>query len=302
MPYILILVALALHFGFSSVANAQSSPFGNLGDGQGSGEATVAVEGQTLASYQKALADYEKLYLIYTKSYGPQKAAFESQILAKGKDVMISKLGAIQTFINDLRKELSDSGLLPDETKPAYDSGVTNFQSFTTTKVNEINSLDSVDVLPKFSENLNKSILPNMQFGEVYIARISVLRGRYLIEKLMDLAPIIQAQINTAADVGADIEEAQRSLDSSMLILEGLKISYTKIEREANMASVEKTFDSDFMANTRATNVKLVEAYKGITETLTNLKTLYAQAPWDEALVEQLLLKDELSSESTEAN
>ncbi|MBI2414710.1 hypothetical protein HYV31_02630 [candidate division WWE3 bacterium] len=296
MQFILTFFLIATFFRTSFPAYAQSSAFGVLTDEKNMGRENINLDGHNLASYEKALDEYIKLNATYTKSYGPQKTILEKQVLGKAKDVMTTKLGAVLTFLQNLKTKSIELGLMTDEDKSLYDAGLAKYQNYAAKRNEVVANLNFLLGLKDQSAVLNKEILEEMQFSEVFLARISVTRGRFLIARLMELAPVIQAQISTSSDVGGDVREIQMLLDDSMLILEGLKDSYSEIEKQAAMVGIAKTSDSNFMGDTRIANAKMVIAYNGIVDVVSKLKILYATAPWDEKLVEQLLFPPDNNS------
>jgi hypothetical protein len=285
MKKIVALLALLALFLSADVVLAQdggtSSPFADLADEQNKYRTVRKASGSTLQTYQQKLDEYQLLSAKYEESYGSARIEMGERVLARGKDVLLAKLGAIGSHSSTQKDKLESAAVLSDKGKEAFASNLSVYRDFVKEYEPKVNVAENVPELVVLSMSVNSEGLALLNSILVFKAPLSILSGRTLIDNMMDESDLFQAHIDAAVDAGADVTKIQQNMDTSMLNLEEAKIDYSTLENELDLLGTTSFRPDNFRGNLARVNQSILEAQEMLKEVIVDLEVIYGQSPWD---------------------
>ena len=280
----LCLLTFVLLASFSFSVRAEDTPFGSLVPE----EEVVEVVG-SIDQYREYIDDYDEIAEELNEAYGERKQQLEEDLVSKAKQILFSKLGAVEKYLNRMAE--------------SEDVGDTD-QDFLDKKIDyadKINSAEDMGKLREVETELNEEIFRVLLSLREIIAKWSHDRAILVITKTLKESRVIQAHINAAAERGANGEKLQQVFDNAMLEIERAQADYSKLlnvlEDEEEEAAERRT-DS---INRRLDNANgnLEDGVNGLVGVLQMLQEEYSQTPWQ--LTPEVVESFE-STESTESN
>lgn len=276
LPALLLLVVGVVH--------AQESPFGNLNEEADTGPKRLVESyvGQTIADYLELVENYKNLASLYERSYGARKTELALELNLRAKDVLTSKLGAIDTYLTTLQYKSSETGFLSEDGElqaaavPAlYEITIGTYQSVIETDL-------TLEELGDLSKILNEELAMYGETVRPQIALVAVFRGEHLISQIESRTPVILAHLAASEALGGNTAPIKADFDKAMLNLEDARDDYKTLkELAAGGAPTDTSSYGDLSGFIRNTNNSMRRAYDGLDTVLADLRALYGQSPWD---------------------
>jgi hypothetical protein len=296
--FLLILpISIALLLG--TIVYAQDSPFGGLTGETASDRMILSVTGLTIQDYLTAKENYIRLVELYERSYGTRRAELAEQRVARAKDVLVGKLGAVLSYLSDLFDKTLSTGRLVESSMMSLGDLRNEFEGRIPAYEEQIENAESMSTLSTLSSQINEDMKVTMESARVYTSILAVARGGYLITRIEEKAPIIQVHINASGDLGGDVGGVQNTYDNSMLSLEDARDEYGVISGMIGDGTTGGYSADVLRSRVRSANGEMREAFDGLNSVLSELRTLYSNSPW-EIDVSQFELGEESTEESTE--
>lgn len=296
--FLLILpISIALLLG--TIVYAQDSPFGGLTGETASDRMILSVTGLTIQDYLTAKENYIRLVELYDRSYGTRRTELAEQRVARAKDVLVGKLGAVLSYLSDLFDKTLETGRLVESSMMSLGDLRNEFEGRIPAYEEQIENAETMSTLSTLSSQINEDMQVTMESARVYTSILAVARGGYLITRIEEKAPIIQVHINASGDLGGDVGGVQNTYDNSMLSLEDARDEYGVISGMIGDGTTGGYSADVLRSRVRSANGEMREAFDGLNSVLSELRTLYSNSPW-EIDVSQFELGEESTEESTE--
>lgn len=279
----LVLLPLISLVFLGTVVFAQDSPFGNLADEEKTDRTVFSTENLTLEDYLSVKSNYENLVELHERAFGTRKTELAKQMTARAKDVLVSKIGAAQTFFVGLLENVKETKRLSEISITLLEDVSKSFEELVPDYLIQIEKEEAtLDDLVETSEQLNDSILASLEGVSDQISILAVARGQFLIELIDQKAPIILAHLNASADLGGNTEGVQDDYNAAMLKMEKARDGYNQIAESIGDGSSFDTRDRDQLLNrVSGANKDMRAAYDGLENVLSDLRILYSQSPWE---------------------
>lgn len=258
------------------------SPFGSLADEDNTYREVLNYEGQTLDKYKELKEEYEELQDIYDIAYGPRKEELREKIEAKTKDILVTKLGALDTYLKSMIDGLDDLNVVDEDKMNALRTVSSEFADFAKQTQDSINNVESEDELEALIPVVNNRISSSYDLTLYYLTLLSIHRGEYLKDQLVLKASLVQKHIDASGALGGDVEPVQKDFDYAMLDLEDSKNEYIQQKQELLATQPTNTREVlNVLRDVTGTSKTVSESQEKLVDVIFDLKILYGQSPWD---------------------
>lgn len=282
-----------------NIVLAQGSPFGSLtGDDEVKTDA-VQLQGQQVEDYVIAINEYKTLLDMYNRAYGDQKVVLEGQVLARAKDAMYSKLGAIETYLDALIRNADFYNQISQSEKNILEAQLGSYRNTMAEYAQKVQDAESLADMRTISIQFNSYLTEFLNIKNKHIARVSAVRGLAIIEIAMGEIDLMRFHLDSAAELGHDTSSARAKFDASMLKLEQAKDVYLEVQSATeNVDILDFKTTKTFVNTIINTNREVIQAQEDLKDVVQELRTFFGQSPW---LVDfQRNLGDTMMEESME--
>lgn len=273
---VLILLLIPVNIIF-----AQGSPFGSLTGSDNNEESSVQMQGQEVEDYVDAMNQYNEILDLYEKAYGSQKAVLEDQLIARAKDAMYSKLGAIETYLEALIKNAEFYGQIDSQDKETLGLKLGEYRNAMADYAEDVKEAENMADIRVVSGEFNAYLDGFLSVKNKHISRISAVRGLEIIEVAMNEIDLMRFHLDSAAGLGHDTELTKAKFDSAMLNLENAKDVYLDVQSGTeNLNILDSANTSNYVSKIISTNRDVIKAQEDLKEVVVDLRQFFGYSPW----------------------
>lgn len=261
---------------------AEESPFENLSSEENNLRTVFGIENQNLNTYLDVKQSYDNLSELYERAFGTRKEELSLQLVARAKDVLVSKTGAVLNYTQDLIIDVEKTNRISEEELKVLSLSTADFRLTGLEYEEEIDTKTTIEELTNLSKTYNKSFFDVLVSLKLATIQLSVARGEFLIEQMQGEGDLLQAHLDASANVGGNIGSIQEVFNEGMLDLEAAKTKYKEVTIQLNNAEIEEG-DRDYeglLNKSISANKKVSSGHGSLKNVLSSLRALYSQSPW----------------------
>ncbi len=273
---VLILLLIPINIIF-----AQGSPFGSLNNGDKNETDAVEMQGQQVTDYVEAMAQYTDILNMYEKAYGSQKTVLEEQLIARSKDALYSKLGAIETYLDALIKNAEFYKQIDSDDKKTLEIKLGDYRNTMSEYAKRVENAENMAEIRVVSEDFNAYLKGFLHIKNKHISRVSAVRGLEIIGVAMDEIDLMRFHLDSASSLGHDTHLTQTKFDSAMLTLEKSKDVYLEVQNGTESLNIlDETNTSTYVSRIISTNRDVIKAHEDLKEVIVDLRQFFGHSPW----------------------
>lgn len=278
----LLVTILTLFYVSNGASAAEDSPFGDLSSEENNLRTVFGTENQNLDSYLDVKQSYVNLSELYERAFGTRKDEIGLQLVARAKDVLVSKTGAVLNYIEELLIDVEKTSRISEEELQVLSTSAAEFRALATEYEPEVGAKTTTEELETLAETYNESFIVVLAATRLATIQLAVARGEFLIQQMQAQGNLIQENLNASANVGGNVAPIQDVFNEGMLDLEEAEAAYLSVTTELNNADLEgeeKDYDS-LLNKIISANKKVGSGHGSLKNVLSSLRALYSQSPW----------------------